>query len=144
MPALAEDATYGVEEFAHARAADVLKWYYEQTLPAMERGFTLSDFAPRGSLLSIPCHEFAASVILKFFDSIIRDFKTADLISVHFNENGKTLSFKFHGKNSYSDSVYEAFNCPVNPFMHMQQSADGLARVYCTAEELFAWGKELS
>ena len=144
MPALTEMATYGIEEFAHARAADVLKWYYEQTLPAMERGFTLIDFIPRGSLLTIPCQHFAASVLLKFFDSIIRDLKTADLIKVYYHENGKTLSFMFYGRDISRTLVYEAFNCPVNPFMHMQQSADGLSRVFCTAEELFAWGKGLS
>lgn len=146
----AQTASYGMDYLNHAQPKDVLRWIvsdslFEDTDDNWKYGKTLIANTSMGILfrnepLTIPCHQFAASVIGRLMQYIPAGEGFYELANI-FSYTEFTRVFRVAYEDA--DEKFEGFaNCPINPF-HGMTMPDGSPRTSCTREEFEAWSKEL-
>lgn len=131
----AQTATYEMDYLNHAQPKDVLRWIRHKKSLIMV-GARINGLLDRGSELTIPCHQFAASVIGRLKSQLSADY-------IEFVYDGDALCFvadyDLIGWKTYGWKTY--ISLPINPF-HGMTMPDGSPRTSCTREELEEWKKE--
>ena len=129
----AQTATYGMDYLNHAQPKDVLRCMWNNSTPFMSLGRMIVDIKHDVGL-TIPCHQFAASVIGRLADCILFGNERSEWESFEFVQD----VWCFYSANS-GDIVT---NLPINPF-HGMTMPDGSPRTSCTREEFDEWKKDL-
>jgi hypothetical protein len=116
------------------RVIDALKFFNAHQKDAVERGFNVKKLDPSSLLLPMLPHQFAASVLLRYYSVILRDFKNELLVDIEYDNEAQSLAFKFNTFHHIDGFAYEVFYCNINPFVHMVNH-DGSPRTSCTELE---------
>ena len=131
----AQKASYGIDYLNHAQPKDVMRWIYENFDSILMRdAFMLNAHLPSNKL-TIPCHQFAASVVGRL-EACVRKFHNFPIELFSYDVERNELNILFE-----EDYLY-TFSLPINPF-HDMTMPDGSPRTSCTREEFEAWRKEL-
>ena len=129
----AQTAEYGIDYLNHAQPKDVMRWIYENFDSILMRdAFMLNAHLPSNKL-TIPCHQFAASVIGRYVYHLSSTIFSGWKNIVYEHNYLKILTYNGKSKWEY---------LPINPF-HGMTMPDGSPRTSCTREEFEAWRKEL-
>ena len=135
----AQTATYGMDYLNHAQPKDVLKWIDHTSLSCFNSGKKLHMLRRfSGETLTIPCRQFAASVIGRFEDCLCGYEKSKSVFIEWTTNKFEQPILKLHRVNFCETDFY----LPINPF-HCMTMPDGSPRTSCTSKELEEWRKEL-
>ena len=128
-----QTATYGMDYLRHADVKDVLMWIRMNVDILPDVGSKISKLFNHNGTLTIPCHQFAASVIGRLMGL---QLPLGQEYIKFFYQNGRLILIAdMEGWNSY-------MNLPINPF-HGMTMPDGSPRTSCTREEFDEWKKDL-
>ena len=131
----AQTSTYGMDYLNHAQPKDVLVWIRMNVDILPDVGSKISKLFNHKGTLTIPCHQFAASVVVRF-EGLLDPMDQQLFTHIAFDCDGVIFLIQ----NEAWDSPQ--YNCSINPF-HGMTMPDGSPRTSCTREEFDEWKKEL-
>jgi hypothetical protein len=129
----AQTATYGMDYLNHAQPKDVLVWIRMNVDILPDVGSKISKLFNHNGTLTIPCHQFAASVIGRHIESCV--WIDSEFAEAKYIDDDVVLILV-----SRDNAVYY-INCPINPFTGLL-NPDGTQRTRATREEIEQWKKE--
>lgn len=138
----AQTAEYGMDYLNHAQPKDVLRWIKNNSDSSELVFYHIICLINSQTTLTIPCHQFAASVVGRLLDShyFDEDVILEKIIYVDALQSYVEFFYSHKREAKYKPSS-DVSICPINPFTGML-NPNGTQRTSATREEIEQWRKE--